>query len=299
VWPLVLIGLGVLFLLGNMGVIQDDVWLVLFRIWPLILVAVGLDILFGRRTGIWQGIFLLFILALFAGGGWLVRQSDVVWSGEQHTKTISQRLGGADEADVEIDFGVGELTINALSNTTDLVQGKLDLNENETLSQKFEIVSGTAHLDISSEGTEFYPSWLFDGDKRSQSRVWQIDITDAVPVDLEINTGVGVSEIDLTGMQIGSLNVSAGVGETNVTLPDTGKFETHISGGVGKLVVYVPANIAVKIFVNSGLGNTTVSGNYQRSGSAYVSADYDNAVDKIDLFVSGGIGEVRIIQINE
>ncbi|RIK28496.1 MAG: cell wall-active antibiotics response protein, partial [Chloroflexi bacterium] len=50
--PILLIGLGILLLLSNLGVLTVNVWQMLFRFWPVILIAVGLDILFGRRSGI-------------------------------------------------------------------------------------------------------------------------------------------------------------------------------------------------------------------------------------------------------
>ena len=46
VWPIVLIGMGVVFLLDNLNVIDVDLWLLITRLWPLVLVAVGIDILF-------------------------------------------------------------------------------------------------------------------------------------------------------------------------------------------------------------------------------------------------------------
>lgn len=48
-WPLVLIAVGVLWLLGNFGVIATSNLFALLRLWPLLLIAIGLDILLGRR----------------------------------------------------------------------------------------------------------------------------------------------------------------------------------------------------------------------------------------------------------
>ena len=49
-WPMVLIGVGVVWLLGNIGVIRPASLGVLVSFWPLILIFIGLDILFGRRS---------------------------------------------------------------------------------------------------------------------------------------------------------------------------------------------------------------------------------------------------------
>jgi hypothetical protein len=46
----ILIGLGVVFLLNNPGILNWSVWDVIFRLWPVLLIAAGLDILIGRRA---------------------------------------------------------------------------------------------------------------------------------------------------------------------------------------------------------------------------------------------------------
>ena len=48
--PVILIGLGSVFLLINLGVLSWSVWTVIFRLWPVLLVAAGLDLLLGRRS---------------------------------------------------------------------------------------------------------------------------------------------------------------------------------------------------------------------------------------------------------
>ena len=48
-WPLVLIAVGVVFLLGNYGLIQPVSFLALLALWPVLLVLLGIDIAFARR----------------------------------------------------------------------------------------------------------------------------------------------------------------------------------------------------------------------------------------------------------
>ena len=49
VWPVMLIGAGVVLLLSNTGRLPWGVWQTLFSLWPVLLIAAGLDLLFGRR----------------------------------------------------------------------------------------------------------------------------------------------------------------------------------------------------------------------------------------------------------
>lgn len=47
-WPLLLIVIGTLLLLNNMGVLPWAVWDNIWRFWPLILILFGLEILLGK-----------------------------------------------------------------------------------------------------------------------------------------------------------------------------------------------------------------------------------------------------------
>lgn len=51
VWPVILIGLGIIFLLNNLGLMTGDIWDTALRLWPLLLIAMGLDG-FIRRGGL-------------------------------------------------------------------------------------------------------------------------------------------------------------------------------------------------------------------------------------------------------
>ncbi len=63
-FPILLIALGIVFLLKNIGLLTGDVWDILLRLWPLLLVALGLDSAL-RRHGLVGPIFLIGVGAVF------------------------------------------------------------------------------------------------------------------------------------------------------------------------------------------------------------------------------------------
>ena len=283
VWPLILIGLGIIFLLNNLGALDWDVWFLIVRLWPLLLIAVGLDVLLGRRAGIWAALTVFIIIWLFVGGVWLIRSTMSVWTGELYTVDIVQKLDNATSAEVELIFGVGELEVRAMGGSNNLVEGILDITEDENLTQDFSIVNGTAYFNLESVGMQFYPSWLVH-DGFDDPRKWRIELNDSVPIDLE--------DLNLTNVEI-----DTGVGETIVYLPSSGHFAARISGGVGSLRVYVPVDLAVRIHIDDILGNTSVSGSYYQSGNIFYSENYETAENRIELYLNSGIGEIQVIQI--
>lgn len=296
VWPVFLISLGVIVLLNNLNVIDWNIWLVLTRLWPLLLVVAGLDLIFGRRSGIWNSIFIIVVIAMFAFGAWIVQTVGSDWAGELTTQHVSYPLGGEEQAEIKIDFSVGELEINFLSGSTNLLEGTLDIFNNETLIQDFSTNDGIARLRLEISGEQISPPWFFNN-LIDGSRNWEILLSAFVSIDLDVSTGVGRSIIDLRDLNLLDLNVDSGVGETIVYLSDKGSYSATISAGIGQVTVYVPAETAVRIRLEIGIGDISVSGDYLRSGNYYVSPNFDEAENRVEIIISGGIGNVEVIQL--
>ena len=62
IWPLVLITLGVLFLLQNLGYLPWAFWSVAWRFWPVILILVGIQLFFGRRAWVAAGLVVVVLV---------------------------------------------------------------------------------------------------------------------------------------------------------------------------------------------------------------------------------------------
>jgi hypothetical protein len=289
VGPTILIGLGVVFLLNNLGVLAWSVWEVVFRLWPVLLIAVGLDFIIGRRS-VWGSLLaLVLILAILAGALWLsgvgVGTGQVV-SGEE----VSQALGGASRAKVVIKPGAGRLHIEALSESASLVDGVIRLGRGERVRRDFAVEGQTATFTLRSEGATFGPSIGGWGDER----VWDLGLNPDVPLQLEIGLGAGQSDVDLTGLTVDDLEMGMGVGQTRVTLPDEGRFQAKIDSAIGETVVVIPTGLAARIRFSTALASRHLPAGYQRQDDTYTSPGYGSADDRVDLEVGLAIGSVTI-----
>lgn len=299
VWPILLIGIGVVFLLNNLGVISWNVWSMLLRMWPVILVAVGLDLLFGRRSGIGAAIVALVTIGMFAGFFWLLNVSEDVWVGDAVRESLVYEIGGVDEAIVNIDQSIGELLVGSLDEDEALfVSGEVMIGEGENLRKSFDVEDGVAKFNLSSHGQQYYPNWLFLNDGMGE-KTWQLDFTQDVPLDFDVNTGVGRTVLDLTDLTISALNVSGGVGEVIVKLPNSGEYTASVDAGVGLIDVQVSENVGVKLHIDGGLGNVSVVGDFHRNGDTYTSDNYENADHKVMIYLDGGVGNIRVTQISD
>lgn len=72
-WPLTLIILGLIFLVYNLGMLNDDLWSTLINLWPLLLVLIGLDGLLNRNGVVGPSLMIgLGVIFLLNNFGYLV-----------------------------------------------------------------------------------------------------------------------------------------------------------------------------------------------------------------------------------
>ena len=298
VWPIILIGAGIVFLLNNLGVVDWNVWATLLRLWPLLLIAIGLDILVGRRFPLGSallGLVLILVLVLAVQGA-LPETVTASAVGVDHTETISQDLKGAERASVEIGFGAGNLDVKALAEgSPKLIQGTVDLSRNEQLSQSYSGSSGTVNYILRSRG-----SWPVGLEVFADSgKSWDLSLTRDVTLDLTIGSGAGRSSIDLTGLDLRSLDLHGGVGQVTVSLPAQGQYTAKIDGGVGQIVIIVPEGLSARVQTNGGLGGITTQGDFSHQDDTYVTGDYNTAENRADIEVQNGVGQVVLKTLSE
>ena len=94
-WPILLIAVGVLFLLSNLGLLPFSPW-ELWQLWPLILVVVGLDILLEVMLG----------------------------RGRAGSERLSIDRDTLSEAEVSFEFGAGELNVTSGADASKLLEGE-------------------------------------------------------------------------------------------------------------------------------------------------------------------------------
>jgi hypothetical protein len=294
VGPLILIGLGVLFLLANLGLLAWNFWEIIFRLWPLLLIAFGLDIMFGRRSPWISLAIVLLVLAVAGASLWFFTPGG---TGGQTAAThqISQPLEGATRANVHISSGVGTFRIAGTPEPAadTLIEGTVVAPEQLRLESDFNVSAGTASYRLrvrEASASPFPGTW---GDDRG----WDLRLNRHVPVDLRVDTGVGMANLDLAELNLTNLRISTGVGQTTVTLPASGQLQAQISGGVGETIIQIPSRMAARIRVNGGLGDVNVDGAYAQEDRVYTSPNYATAQDRVDIQVNGGVGRIAVRQV--
>lgn len=305
-WPLLLIGIGSIWLLVNLGVFNIENVSVLARLWPLLLVAAGLDLLFGRSSPmlgaiIGIGAVLGMLLLMFIGPS-----MGLVSLPELQSVQYEEAIDDAQSAQIVLDFGVNAVQVNALSDSRNLFTADLryygevgfdvsgESAKTVTLEQQGNSVSG---------GVASFLMSIFGAEQQDSERDadWNIGLNRDVPVQLDVNAGVGNTNLDLRELALTGLNVDSGVGNVDVMLPTTDEeYLVDIDGGVGSISITLPEGIEVQIDAKIGVGNMNlpsilnrVDGNDDGDG-IWETEGYRSASTKITIKFNGGVGSLTV-----
>ncbi len=284
--PLILITIGVLFLLANLGYLPLTFW-ELARYWPVILILVGLDILFGRRSAMASLVIVVVWVAIVASILFLGTTQTLAPGAALTTESFAQPLGDIRSATIDLRLGLSATTVTVLSSDSrDLASGAYKSASGMKIVKTYSVTGDAGKLSLREEGN------VLAG---ATASTLDLGFSPRVPLRLNVNGGVGRGVFDLTELNVTAMDFDAGVGSLQVTAPKTGVMTLRVNGGVGSLAVTIPQGVAARIRVNTGLGGTSVdTSRFPKVGDVYQSTDYASAVNLIDIDVNGGVGSINI-----
>ena len=234
----------------------------------------------------------LSIFLLLAGMFLLAGCINRVAVGAIQTDSQSVELGDVNSVQVDIQMGVGELNVS--SGEANLMDAEFSYNiETWRPEVIYEQRGRIGELKINQPQSEF--NGIPDDDIHYQ---WDINLLNSVPMDMNVDLGVGESNLNLGNLYLENLVVDTGVGDTTIDLTGTVResYDVQINGGVGKVTVYLPENVGLRLEANTGIGSLVVNG-LQREGDSevYTNESYGASDVNITLDISGGIGEINIL----
>ena len=287
--PVILIALGVIFLLSNLGLIEMSFWDIIARFWPILLVAIGFDILIGHRSAWAAAMVLVVVLAILAGG-------IIFFNQQPHTTYIPESvevpLRNVESTDVTLDPALGYLYVDALPQGSNaLLQGEVRPFSGEDINQVVNFFSTGATIELRTEGVIVLP--FFSGWSGRQPS-WDLAMSPGVTTDLVVDFGVGKVELDLRDLQIKEVNADQGLGQMIVFLPSGDDVDVHLDMGIGEIRVVLLEDVGVRLTADVGIGNLNVPSSYTREGDFYLSPGYATAGTQIELEIDLGIGSVQL-----
>jgi len=284
-WPVALILAGAGLLLEQLGLL-DVSWSTLWRFWPLLLVLIGLDVLLGRTR---LGGILFTVIAVIAVAGTLFLAPIIGPAGKSMTTDrFDYAQSEIHSARIVIEPPLGELTIDSLPETANLIEARVTYDPERTrVDWQTERENGAAVVHLSGQLRGWQPGTHDD------SPSWRVALNPETPIDLTISGGVNAAELDLRRTNLTALDLQLGVGRAEVMLPETGGYRADIGGGIGSLHIDLPEGVEAQITVDGGIGSIDIDGRFSQEDDVYRSSAYTSETG-VDLRIDGGIGQVRV-----
>ena len=295
--PLILIAIGVLLLLNQMGRLQWDIWMTLWRFWPVIFILIGVDILVSASHSTLAYVVGLLLAIVIIGGSvaYIVWQGGVAPAVEPAagSETVTEALQDASSGRITLRPGVVRLQVGALKDSPNFAEGQIEYSQYSLQAEKqYSVTGGRATLSLRALGK---PGQFWSPGRNNLPERWDLRFTSRVPLEISIDSGVGLVSLDLTELKVTRLDVNAGVGTTTITFPSAaGTTKASIDGGVGSITVRIPSNVGVRMHVSRGLGSVNVARRMVRSGNDYTSDNYDSAENRLELDISAGVGSISV-----
>jgi hypothetical protein len=204
------------------------------------------------------------------------------------TESRTVALEGADRAEVALKMGAGELQVRAADQDA-LLEASFEFNRERNRPEvDYSVFGGKGRLQVRHPRRR----GINIGTTRN---TWDLRLSRAVPLDLDIDLGAGRNELDLRGLRLEALAIDMGVGEVHLDLqgPHERSFDVRIDGGIGSAKVRLPSEVGVRVRVDGGLGSVDARGLTKRNG-AYVNEAYGRSPVTIEVDVDAGIGSLEL-----
>ncbi len=294
-FPAILIALGLLFFLGNLGYLPPLSARALISLWPLLLVVGGIELIVARRRP-------LVALALEIG----VVALGVVLVALQPYGLIAPALGGnagssftvprngARTMQLRLDGGAGTYTLQGGS--TSLVDAR---SEGGDISVRDDRQGDRADVRVQPLAVDGF----FRFGSPPPANV-DVRVASDVPTSLRVSGGAGDFTVDLRDVTVQDARVDTGASRLELTLPKpSGDVPVTVSAGAASVTIVVPDGVEARIVTTGGIISTNTlnprlgsgsTGGIARPASAMETAGYAAAKDRVTVTVTAGASSTTI-----
>jgi hypothetical protein len=284
----ILISVGVVFLLNNLGHVPWAVWFRILSLWPIILVALGIELIFKRtRLAFLTILSPLLLMAAILGPAYF---QNVGLTGVYRATETYQYAEDLDtsvtKATAIIQLRAGNLKVS--SETERLVSADLDYWKRRPITtSEYSGFDSSATVEIRDKDREWRGwSWRAWGAKD-----WDIRLTNRVPLNLRIYGQATEAELDLSDLRITNISLETKAGNFEIKLGDlVDQVNGTIDSDACRLHLVIPEGTGLRIENHSQLTSTRFSDiSILKYDNIYKTANFEQADRKITLSLEGSV----------
>jgi hypothetical protein len=286
-WPLVLILVGIVALLVNVGIVSTDRLSLLVDLWPLILIVIGLELLARRRLRGTEGDVAAVLIVLVAAGGAAAYVALAPNPAATHTLDSSATVGNLDHAALEVNVGSARISIDGTAGEGDLYRAHIQYSGPKP---DVKLDRSTGKLEISQGSNSF-------GAFRSRNFILDLHLNPKLPWSIVGNSGAATATLLLAQVNVRSIELNTGASREEITLgKPMGIVPITVNGGALTVHLHRPAGTPASVKVSGGAVTLDADSlHYRGIGSqSWQSTDYQGATDAYRVEINGGASTVGI-----
>jgi hypothetical protein len=309
-----LILLGILFLGKEWGWLHIN-WHAISRLWPLLLIYLGLVALLGKTNR--SATVITIVLLCIAIPTVIVRSCqekvgdafdhngihiDMDDDDDDHDnkddddkdyafKGSKQNLVEPMNASIKsatLNFSGGAAEFDIKETSKDLVEADADLDFGN-ISLKKTGDADSPKIDFALKGKT--NNINIDDDNHNKVN---LKLNPAVIWDMNFEFGAGKADFDLSQYKVKNLSIKTGLTETDVKLGDkTDNLDVKIESGLTDIEFQVPETVGCRIDIDGGLNDKDFDGFIQKNGH-WETPNFDKSTKKINLKFEGGLQSLKV-----
>lgn len=279
-WGMIFIQIGILILLRNYEILNDNFWVDLLILFPIVLIAVGVEKIFTKSK--LQFISYLTTVGLFVGGfliaftGGADGMSSNFFSETLFIEEFQPEVKG-----IKAVMNVDETDLTIRDSGEDLVYARFDKFTKKPKIES-EITDDIAYINLKRKPNSFLGGAIKVNIDDTQE--WQISFSDMVPLDLECYGEASDMHLNFTTTPLSNLKVDADDTDIYVKIGDLERKVTVSIGGANNILkLRIPTGFGVKIAGEHFSSYLTTLGFIENDSGFFTTEEFEKAESSVDV----------------
>ena len=290
-WGLIFIQIGILILLRNFEILNDNFWFEMAVLSPVVLIAIGVEKIFTKTR--LQFISYLTSVALFIGGfsiAFLAGAGGIDENFFSETTYIKDFDPSVKKLYAELRFNNTDLTIR--DSGTDLIYGKFDEFTRKPKIH-YEIQDDQAKISLISRRHNYFAGAVKI--ELDEPQDWYLRFSEDIPLDLECYGDENDIHLNLSTTPVENLKLKSDDAKIYIKLGELSPFlNVSIEGEDSQVKLLLPLDIGIRIS-GDDYGSYLKRLGLIETDSGYINEYYDSADVKADIKLDERLGSFKVV----